>query len=372
MLISGGGTAGHINPALSIANEIKKQNPNAKIMFVGTKRGLESTLVVQEGYPIKFIEVSGFLRSLSPKNIKIAFKALKAKNDAKKIIKEFSPDFAIGTGGYVSGPLLSAAQKMGIKTFIHEQNAYWGVTTRLLAKKADKIFVSFEPTQEQKNQYGNKLVVTGNPIRNDILSLDKSSSRRVLRIDQRPFVVSFGGSLGAKRINDAALGMLEQSKKDGKLIHLHATGKRDKEYMEQELKKRGLGFTSVGDIRVCEYIHDMPRVLAAADLMICRAGAITLAELAAIGKPAIIIPSPNVSENHQYKNAKVFSDKNAAVLIEDKDLTAELLYDTVKDIIYNDKLEKMSENMLKFKKGNAAFDIVSNIFKEMNVKAIIK
>ncbi|MBE6903988.1 MAG: undecaprenyldiphospho-muramoylpentapeptide beta-N-acetylglucosaminyltransferase [Ruminococcaceae bacterium] len=365
VLISGGGTAGHINPALSIANEIKRKNPNAKIMFVGTKRGLESTLVPQEGYPIKFIDVSGFLRSLSLKNIKIAFKALKAKSDAKKIIKEFSPDFAIGTGGYVSGPLLSAAQKMGIKTFIHEQNAYWGVTTRLLAKKADKIFVSFEPNEEQKKQYGDRLVVTGNPIRNDILSLDKSSSRRVLGIDERPFVVSFGGSLGAKRINDAALGMLEESKKDSRFIHLHATGKRDKEYMKQELKKRGLGFTSSGDIRVIEYIHDMPRVLAAADLVICRAGAITLAELAAIGKPAIIIPSPNVSENHQYKNAKVFADKDAAVLIEDKDLTAELLYTTVKEIISQNRLEQMSSNMLKFKKENAVSDIVSSIFKEI-------
>ena len=361
VIISGGGTAGHINPAISIAKEIKTKFPTAKIMFVGTQKGLESTLVPQEGYRIKYIDVSGFKRSLTPKNIIIAIKALKARRTAKKIINEFSPDIVIGTGGYVSGPVVSAAQKMGIKTAIHEQNAYWGVTTRLLAKKADKIFLSFEPDDEQKKLYGDRLIVTGNPIRKDILTFDKSSSRRVLDIDEKPLILSFGGSLGAKKINEAMLYLIKKSKDEGKLNHIHGTGKRDKEFMKAALGHIGLKYSDSGDIRVFEYIYDMPRVLAAADLIICRGGAITLAELAAAGKPAIIIPSPNVTENHQFHNAKVYENKNAAVIIEDKDLTGELLYETVINLAESGKLSEMSKNMLTFKKENAAREICNEI-----------
>lgn len=362
VLISGGGTAGHINPAIAIATKIKEIDPAAKILFVGTTKGLESKLVPGAGFDLQYITISGLKRKLSYKNIVIIKKALSAISDAKKIIKEFSPDIAIGTGGYVSGPVLYAAQGLGIKTVIHEQNAFWGITTRLLARKADKIMLSFDPQEKQIKRYKN-IVITGNPIREEMLKLESQSARRVLGVDARPLVLSFGGSLGAKRINQAVCEMLELSAKEDMFNFIHGTGKRDFEWFKENFKLQK------SNIRISEYIYDMPRVMVAADIIVCRAGAITLAEIAALGKPSILIPSPNVAENHQYHNAKVFEDKNAAILIEDKNLNGQLLYEKIKELAEdNHKLSQMSKNVKTLAKPNALKDICEIIFGLTNEK----
>lgn len=361
VLISGGGTAGHINPAIAIATKIKEIEPSAKILFVGTAKGLEAKLVPQEGFLIKYITISGLKRKLSYKNIVVIKRALSAVSDSKKIIKEFSPDIVVGTGGYVSGPVLYAAQSLGIKTVIHEQNAFWGITTRLLARKADKIMLSFDPQEKQIKRYKN-IVITGNPIREEMLKLERQAARRVLDIDARPLVLSFGGSLGAKRINEAVSEMLALSEKEGIFNFIHGTGKRDYEWFKENFKQ------NPPNIRISEYIYDMPRVMVAADIIVCRAGAITLAEIAALGKPSILIPSPNVTENHQYHNAKVFEDKKAAILIEDKDLNGELLYKKLKELFEdNIFLNQMSKNAKALARPQALSEIceiIINLSKE--------
>jgi len=343
VLISGGGTAGHINPALTIAKKIKEYYPNAKFLFVGTANGLEARLVPQEGYEIKFIKVSGLIRKLSLQNLLILRNAIKAVNDSKKIIKNFKPDIVIGTGGYVSGPVIYAATKLKIKTAIHEQNAFWGITTRFLAKRVDRIMLSF-PNSKKVKKNNKKVFITGNPIREEFLHIDKHSARRVLDLDTRPLIFSYGGSGGANKINTAFCHMLSISKKEKLFNHIHGTGKRDYYDVLNYLKKENININN-NDIRVLEYVYDMPRVMAAADLVVCRSGAITLAELAVLGKPSILIPSPNVTENHQYYNAKVFEDNKAALIIEDKDLTGELLYEKIKNLFINyDNIIAMSHN----------------------------
>jgi UDP-N-acetylglucosamine--N-acetylmuramyl-(pentapeptide) pyrophosphoryl-undecaprenol N-acetylglucosamine transferase len=356
VLISGGGTAGHINPAIAIAIKIKEIEPSAKILFVGTAKGLEAKLVPQEGFEIRYITISGLKRKLSYKNIVIIKRALSAISDAKKIIKEFSPDIVVGTGGYVSGPVLFAAQNLGIKTVVHEQNAFWGITTRLLARKADKILLSFDPQEKQMKRYKN-IVITGNPIREEMLKLESQSARRVLGMDARPLILSFGGSLGAKRINQAVCEMLHLSEKEEIFNFIHGTGKRDYEWFKENFALQK------PNIRISEYIYDMPRVMVAADIIICRAGAITLAEIAALGKPSILIPSPNVAENHQYHNAKVFEDKKAAILLEDRALNGELLYEKIKELAEdNHQLSQMSKNAKALARPNALKDICESIF----------
>lgn len=361
ILICGGGTAGHVNPAFAIASIIKENNHNAKILFVGTKSGLEARLVPQEGYDIKYIDVNGIRRTFSLRNL-IAFKkAWQAYRASKKIISEFKPDIVVGTGGYVSGPVIYAAQKMGIKTAIHEQNAFWGITTRLLMNKADKVMLSFEPDYNKLKRKDN-IVITGNPVRSEVGRLDKQSARRVLGIDARPLILSCGGSLGAKKINDAVCEMLKTSDKEGLFYHIHGTGKRGYNTAKERLNEAGISFENGGIIRVSEYIYDMPRVMTASDLVICRAGAITLAELAVLGKPSILIPSPNVTENHQYYNAKIFEKKGAAIIIEDKDLNGKSLYRTIKKLFEdNSKLAKMSKSALELAKPDASNAIYKEI-----------
>ncbi len=368
VLLSGGGTAGHINPALAIAKRIKKSYPDAEIAFVGTPKGMENTLVIKEGFPIYHVSVRGFMRKLTLKNIfrnaDAAIKAVVSPCQAKKILREFRPDLVIGTGGYVSWPVLKAAADMGIPTAVHEQNAVCGVTTKMLSKKVDRVMVSFTHTEG----IGCETVLTGNPIHPDMLSKDQKTRRKELGIEG-PYLLSYGGSLGARPINEAVFDMMKADREDASYRHLHAFGKAGWGDFKERAKVEKLDGKKSLDLR--EYIFDMPSQMAAADLVICRAGAITLAELSALGKPSILIPSPYVTNNHQYKNAKVFADAGAAVLLEEKDMNGEVLRNTVHTLLSspsrlaemkkaalslalpdaNDKIMQVLEELLQAKKS---------------------
>lgn len=332
VLLTGGGTGGHINPALAIADIIKMNVPDAEIAFVGTKRGMENRLIPKEGYPLYHIEIQGIRRSLSLSNLKTAYLVMTSPHKAKKIIREFCPDIVIGTGGYVCWPLLQAASSMGIPTMVHESNALPGVAVRQLQNKVDVILTNFEATAELLRAK-DRIVHVGNPLRQGYATTDKMAARRAIGIpDSVRFVIlSFGGSLGAPKLNEAAVDVMRLfSAEREDVMHIHAGGSRG--YENAMRLFNGYGLAGNPRLSVKEYIYDMPLYMAAADLVICRAGAMTLTELAKLQKCAILIPSPNVTDNHQYKNAKVLSDANAAVLIEEKDLSPERIADAVRNL----------------------------------------
>ncbi|HEX3027506.1 MAG TPA: undecaprenyldiphospho-muramoylpentapeptide beta-N-acetylglucosaminyltransferase [Clostridia bacterium] len=362
VLMTGGGTAGHINPALAIAAKIKQMNPEAEILFVGAKGRMETKLVPAAGYKIVTVDVRGFQRRLSLKNVgrnlSAAVHVVTAGAACSRILKDFRPDIAIGTGGYVSGPILRKAAKMGIPVLVHESNAYPGVTVKMLAKYAAATMIAEEAARKYLPG-GANVIVTGNPLRNDFLHLDREAARRELNLDERPLVLSVGGSLGAAHINSAMAEVLARSAKEGKLQHIHATGHAGYEEMKKMLKEKGIGENTPG-IRVREYIDDMPRCMAAADLVISRCGAMTLSELPAAGKPSILIPSPYVAENHQYHNAMALVRKGAAVCIEEKNLTGEALWKSIHNITSSpDMMRSMSENARK----TAILDATERIYK---------
>lgn len=347
VLLAGGGTAGHINPALAIAGYIKEKEPDTEILFIGNKDGMEQRLVSQAGYEIKSVVVSGFYRKINFDAIKHNFKtvinAFVSKSKAKKIIKEFNPDICIGTGGYVSGPVLSAASKLGIKTIIHEQNAFPGVTNKMLAKNTERVMLAIPDAKKYFTEKA-KFTVTGNPIRTQILSENKTDARKKLGLDERPVILSFGGSLGADCINKAVAELIKRSAKDKKYQHIHAYGGNGC-FMLDILKEDGIDVSDSENLDIRQYIDDMPVCLAASDLVISRAGAITLSEIQAKGKPAVLIPSPYVAENHQYHNAMSMVNKEAASIIEEKNLTGEKLIAEVDKLVSDKKvLEKYSMN----------------------------
>ncbi len=328
VLMTGGGTAGHINPALAIADKIKKEHPDAEFLFVGAKGRMETRLVPAAGYAIKTVTVRGFQRRLSLKNIGrnilAAVNVVTSSAAAAKIVKEFQPDIAIGTGGYVCGPVLREAIRHGVPTVVHESNAYPGVTVKMLAKEGATVLLCSEAAREYLPA-DCEAIVTGNPLRPDFLSADRAEARAALGLDERPLVLSFGGSLGARPINEAMTEVLKASHREGKLQHIHGTGKSGYEAMTATLTEAGVPLAGDG-IVVWEYIDNMPTCMAAADLVICRCGAMTLSELPAAGVPSILIPSPYVAENHQYHNAMTLVRADAAVCIEEKDLTGERLW----------------------------------------------
>ena len=351
--MTGGGTAGHINPALAIADTIKEKNPDAEILFVGAKGRMETTLVPAAGYPIKTVDVRGFQRRLSLKNIgrnvSAAVHAVMAGGACVRILKEFRPDIAIGTGGYVSGPILRKAAAMGIPVLVHESNAYPGVTVKMLAKVASAVMLCDESAKKYLPE-GCRTVVTGNPLRPAFRRMDAAARERAreeLGVDDRPLILSFGGSLGAGRINDAMADVLARSHRQGKLQHIHGTGKAGWEAFRALMAERGVPLDKEG-IHVREYIDDMPRCMAAADLVICRCGAMTLSELPAAGKPSILIPSPNVAENHQYHNAMALVRRGAAVCMQEKELSSDALWAAVQKIVFSPSaLREMGENAQK-------------------------
>lgn len=333
VLMVGGGTAGHINPALAIADIIKKQHADAEILFVGVKGKMETTLVPAAGYPIKTVTVQGFQRRLSFKNIgrnmAAAYHAVTAGGEAARIIKEFSPNLAIGTGGYVCGPVLRKAAQRGIPVLLHESNALPGVTVKMLSPYAKAVMVATEEARERLPE-GTQAVVTGNPLRRDFAAMDRAAARAQLGVDDRPLVLCFGGSLGARHLNEAVAGVLSRNQAEGTGLQFIVGTGRGENYtrMQALLAEKGVVPDGV-TVRVREYIDDMPRCMAAADIVVSRCGAMTLSELPAMCKPAILVPSPYVAENHQYYNAMALAQRGAAICIEEKDLTDARLWDTI-------------------------------------------
>lgn len=364
ILIAAGGTGGHINPALGTAGYIKEKHPSAEIAFVGTADKMEATLVPQAGYELKTIEVSGFRRSFSLEAIKYnigsVIKIIRSSSRIKKIIKEFKPDLVIGYGGYVSGPVLRMAAKMGIPTAIHEQNAYPGVANKAVAGKVDRVMLAVGDAAKLMKPK-NPCVVTGLPVRGDILKGDRDFARAELGIpDNKTLILSMGGSLGAKPVNDAVLGLILNKYKDNDCVFLHATGKNGAWFAEK-LEAEGVKTANNPSVRVTEYI-DVPKCLPAADLVICRSGASTLSELQALGKPSILIPSPYVTENHQYHNAMALVNNSAALILEEKDLTPDKLTEMVNGLIADkSKLEEIGTNAKKM----ALIDATQRIYETL-------
>lgn len=321
MIITGGGTGGHIYPAIAIANKIKKENTNAQILFVGTEKGLESELVPKNGYDIKKITVSGFNRKKLLSNFKTIQKVMKGFKESNKIINEFKPDIVIGTGGYVCGPVVLAASLKGIKTFIHEQNAYPGVTNKILSKFVNKIFISFEESRKYFKTK-EKTVITGNPLRQDFLDQNAKQARKKLSLSKDDFaIICFGGSRGAEKINETMIKVIEVLNKIDNIKLFFITGKVHYDSIMNKMKSRNIKLSD--NIKVLDYVHNMSDYMCACDLVISRAGALTIAEINASGKPSILIPSPYVTGNHQYHNAKVVADHGGAYIVEEKDLNEE-------------------------------------------------
>ncbi|MGN1329213.1 MAG: undecaprenyldiphospho-muramoylpentapeptide beta-N-acetylglucosaminyltransferase [Eubacterium sp.] len=348
IIFATGGTAGHINPALAVASYIRENYKNAEILFIGTADHMEARLVPNAGFDFKTINISGFRRSFSPSaiahNLKTVCRIVTSKNESKKIIKEFNPDVVVGFGGYVSGPVLQEAVSLNIPTCIHEQNAFPGITNKTLAKEVDKVMLNVEDA-EKHLEPKNPVSITGLPVRGELLSAHKDISRAQLGIpDDKFLVLSFGGSLGAKPINDAMYDILLNSADTGKYYHIHSVGTNGSEYLEK-FEKAGFNNGKKGTVEVRQYIDNMDVCMAAADVVIGRAGASSLSEIEAMGKASILIPSPYVAENHQYHNAMALVNRGAGYILEEKDLTSEKLSEMLDDILSNKvKLRQIEEN----------------------------
>jgi UDP-N-acetylglucosamine--N-acetylmuramyl-(pentapeptide) pyrophosphoryl-undecaprenol N-acetylglucosamine transferase len=361
VILCGGGTSGHVNPALNIAETIKKRIPDAEIMFIGTKRGIESTLVPKFGYKIDFVEVSGFSRKITVKNIKAAWRALTSVSAAKKIIKKFNPDLVIGTGGYVSWPTVKAASKLGIPTLIHEQNAFPGVTTKMLSKVVDKVCISFAGSEKFFDEaIRNKLILTGNPVIVDGMTREEARAKLGLSENEK-YVLSYGGSMGAEKVNELVFDLIESYSIPQNIRHTHAIGRVGYEKFNAIATEKG--FYNHSNLNISEYIYDMAVHQAAADVLICRAGAMTLSELAIRGRAAILIPSPHVTEDHQYKNARLIADAGAAVVFRESEITPKLLSETLDDMLSNpNKRRRMEESVKGFAMPDSLERIVDEAF----------
>lgn len=327
-----GGTAGHVNPALALAGLFRERQPESRILFVGARRGMEQRLIEEAGWDFQSVEVSSFHRSFQPKEIRhnlISIKNLMTSPaQARAILDQFPPNIVVGTGGYASYPMIRAAARRGIPTAVHESNAIPGLTTKLLERYADLIMVGFEECRQNYRQ-PEKVLVTGTPVRGDFFTLTRKEARNALGIDDgRPLIVSFWGSLGAASMNRQMAEFLALESKERRFHHVHGAGVVGCRQMNDALRAAGVNLSATPEIEVREYIRDMGILMRAADLVICRAGASTISELTALGVPAIIVPSPNVANNHQEHNARVLSHAGGAQLILEKDCTGTRLYDT--------------------------------------------
>ena len=369
LIFTCGGTAGHINPAIAVANMMKERYPDANILFIGATGRMEEKLVPQAGYDLKCLPGSGLSRGKNLAAIKKNLYAVKcvfnAVSACKKIYKEFQPDAVIGTGGYASFPALYAAQTMGIPTCVHESNALPGIPTKLAANKASRVLVAFEDSVKHY-KHPEKVEVVGMPVRREFIYTKKEEARKELGLDQRPLVVSAFGSLGAKVMNETVAGLfkLEQDA-SFPYQHIHATGSYGWEWMPALVKEKGVDLEQAKSIDMREYIYNMPTVMAAADVIISRAGASTCNEIGACGTPGILIPSPNVTANHQEKNARVLSDRDAAVLVLEKDCTPEKLYAEITALLADDsrraEMSRKLHEMVRIDSTERICDIVEEL-----------
>lgn len=332
-----GGTGGHINPAIAVAKLLRERSPNSNILFVGADDGMETKLVPREGFDLRTLTISNFQRKLTPQGIAHNFRTIRtirrALRRADEIIDQFQPDVILGTGGYASFPMLRQGARRHIPTAVHESNAVPGLTTKMVAKGAERILVNFE---ESREQYENpeRVVVTGMPVRPEFLYTTREAAREALGLDNRPLVVSYWGSLGAREMNKKITDFFVREIADGEpWNHIHATGSFGWRWMPQYVKEAGVDLTEHPSIDLREYIYDMPLLMAAADLVICRGGAATISEVAASATPCIIVPSPNATNNHQEKNARLLEGRGAAEVLLERDCYGGRLYETAQKLL---------------------------------------
>ena len=359
VIISGGGTGGHIFPAVSIANAIKAQRPDAKILFVGAIGRMEMQRVPAAGYDIKGLPICGFDRKNLLKNVKVLYKIWKSQRMAKQIIRAFRPQVAVGVGGYASGPTLNKAAAMGIPCLIQEQNSYAGVTNKLLAKKAEKICVAYEGME--RFFPAEKLILTGNPVRQALLdtTISREDAIKAQGLDPaKKTILLVGGSLGARTINESVLQHLDLVVHSSDVQFIWQTGK----YYSAEIAKRLQGM-EIPNLKVTDFITDMGAAYKSADLVISRAGASSISEFCLIGKPVILVPSPNVAEDHQTKNALALSTKDAAIYVKDSEAPSTLLELAVKTVNDEAKLKSLSENILKLALPDSAKIIANEVIR---------
>ncbi len=364
VLLTGGGTAGHINPAIAIANYIKQQEPDSEFLFVGTEYGLEKDLVPRCGYNIEFINVMGLKRSLSIENVKVFINYMKSIKKSGEIVKEFRPDVVIGTGGYVCAPVVKAAHRQKIPTLIHEQNVFPGLAIKMLANDADVTAISFEETRSMIK--AKNIVLTGNPLRPNLLEEHNAEAVRLqFGFDGKPIVLMFGGSLGAEKMNVALVEMLEKQKINGFNL-LAATGERYYEKVISSLKEKGIDPEKKPGVKVVPYIYNMEEIFSVADLVVGRAGAITVSEITAMGKAAVLIPSPYVAHNHQEYNARYLEKNGAAKVVLESELSGETLLEQINAVLKSkDVLLKMQKDSKKIGIADACSTIYSQIKKIM-------
>lgn len=364
VIIAAAGTAGHINPGLAIANKIKQEQKDSKIVFIGTTRGLENDLVPRAGYELKTIEAYGLSKKISFKNIKNMYKTLKGFIEAKKIIKEFNPDVVIGTGGYICGATIYVAHKLKIPTLLHESNAFPGKAVKILAKYTDTILVSFKDAIDRiKN--AKKIVYTGTPVKitkreytiNEKLKIIKDIGLR----ETKPIVLVFGGSQGAQKINDAIIGIINNKLNKSYQI-IWATGPKQYDIIKEKLENIGNNINNIENIKIVPYIYNMEEVMNVSDIIVARSGAMTVTEISNLGKPSILIPLPNVSGDHQLYNAKVLKNINAADIILNDQLNSKILNKTINEIILDkQKIKDMGKNALKISTNNVEEKIYNEI-----------
>ena len=334
-----GGTAGHVNPAIALAQLMRRKDPATEFLFVGAERGLEKDLVPKAGYEFRTVHISSFHRSLKPREIKhnviSVCNLMRAPREARAILREFRPDIVIGTGGYASYPMVKAAAKAGIPTAVHESNMVPGLTTEMLEPFADRVMVGFESCR-QHYKHPDKVAVTGTPVRGDFFDLTKEEAKRALNVDDgRPLIVSFWGSLGASGMNRQMADFLALEAAKEPFHHIHGAGNAGYPMVKQLLRDKGVDLEAHPSLQVKEYIYNMAVVMRAADLVICRAGASTISELTALGVPAVIVPSPYVTNNHQEKNARVLEEAGGAAVLLEKDATGQALFQTACAILHD-------------------------------------
>ena len=358
-----GGTGGHIYPAIAVARMFRERQPDCKILFIGAEDGMENKLVPREGFRLETVKISNYQRRLTPAaiwhNLVTVQRMASTFAKTRRILKDFAPDVIVGTGGYASFPALKMGAKLGIPTCVHESNAVPGLTTRMVARTASRIMVSFESSKQYYPE-PDKVLLTGTPVREEFLYAKRRQAREALGLGEEPLVVSCWGSLGAREMNKKIAQFMRCECEDGTPFrHIHATGSFGWRWMPEYVKEQGVDLAAHPALDMREYIYDMPQVLAAADLIICRAGAATIAEVCASGTPCIMVPSPNVTDNHQEKNARVLETAGAAQVVREADCDGRSLYEAAKAILHDP--ERMRA-MRAAARGMAVVDAAERIY----------
>ena len=365
VIVAAAGTGGHINPGLAIANKIKEKEPNSEIIFIGTTRGLENDLVPRAGYELKTIEAYGLSKQISIQNFKKICTTLKATGRARKIIQEFKPDVIVGAGGYICGPVVWAAKKEKIPVVLHESNAFPGKAVKFLAKKADTVLISFEEARSRIPNAKN-VVFTGTPVKIEKREYTEEQRKTILHIGglqpNLPTILIFGGSQGAQKINEAVIGILENKlNKDYQIIW--ATGPKQYDIIKEELAQKNIDINNIPNAKILPYIYNMEEIMNVSNVIVARSGAMTITEISNLGKPSILVPLPNVSQDHQLYNAKVLENVGAAKIILNNELTKDNLNTEIEKIIRNpEQMKKMEEKAL----SKSVKNVQENIYKEIS------